>query len=870
MTRVNPLRAFLLVRLRPGEWIVEAHRELESIFASWESKSRSESPVTAILHIGFGRPEAQAFDEVCVKWPGHLLLTASSKFALGRFGVCAPDPVGVVEGIPIYLSTNILGHGSVPNQLESISPRAEESALRDHDNNGTAFFPVVTVDWFGALRTMAPGVADTALRVGINSEESYISNEWKLEPKVRKAIGLWRFKILFGASKKDDPGEIIRLAPPWFMHEPLAAFGFSVRVSNALERARIKTIDDLAKYTVNDLLTISNLGRKSIRDISRALLSKIGVTQQQLSQIASIEKVVDSEDQSATTAALVGSENNIVDMLRGVLNTLSERQRLVLKHRIGFGVKKSTLQEIANTISVTRERVRQIESKAITRVAQLSCWGEVLIPKLQALLDDRSEPLPLFGLEILDEWFAGVEEIPESFSFILENFCASEFSVIRANEQLFVSRLAQHEWDEAVSQGKRILESAIGEDLREAQVRVDIDALLLVEGKELREELWAAVGKYAHFVFSETGDRVLVQYGRGVEQHVEAVLVESDRPLHYSEIAEAVMKRSGKEVDLRRAHHAAAAVGLLMGRGTFGLMKHYPLSSEETELVVAEVEDVIESGAAGRQWSCAELCEVLGERGIELDDRLTIYTLNIALQKSRSLAYLGRFVWSRAEGMALSSAHRIDMRQAVVALLRAEGRPLTIAEVRDKLTQNRGLSAHFQIHPIDPLIQLAPGLWGLIDRDLPFDGTEQAAVLEELESVLRGRGTGLHVSELVESMRDTKGVVQRAEDPAVIFALAKRTGRMSVSPGQVVYMTEWGEPRRIRVPDAVKMALTRAGTTGLSMNELLDAASLILERHINRASIYTTLSSIGARWDEEANHWILVDESGNDSYDAGQ
>ena len=263
--------------------------------------------------------------------------------------------------------------------------------------------------------------------------------------------------------------------------------------------------------------------------------------------------------------------------------------------------------------------------------------------KLGALLTDRDNPLPLLGLDILDPWFTGAEEIPVTFDFVLENFCASEFSIVRTNNQMFVSKLSQHEWDEAVSKGRQILEGAVGENWRESQVRTAIDALLIMEGRELRSELWATVSKHAHFASVDGEEPILVQYGRGAEQYVEAALAESDRPLHYTEIAQEVRKRSGGEIEIRRVHHAAAEVGLLMGRGTYGLMKHFPLSDDEVDLVVAETEGIIVSGVTGRQWSCAELCEVLGERGIEFDGRLTHYCLNIALQRSRSLAYLGRF-----------------------------------------------------------------------------------------------------------------------------------------------------------------------------------------------------------------------------------
>jgi len=58
--------------------------------------------------------------------------------------------------------------------------------------------------------------------------------------------------------------------------------------------------------------------------------------------------------------------------LWNVLQQLPERQREVLMHRFGaFGRKKMTLQELADMYGITRERVRQIESKAIAMCRSL-------------------------------------------------------------------------------------------------------------------------------------------------------------------------------------------------------------------------------------------------------------------------------------------------------------------------------------------------------------------------------------------------------------------------------------------------------------------------------------------------------------------
>lgn len=391
----------------------------------------------------------------------------------------------------------------------------------------------------------------------------------------------------------------------------------------------------------------------------------------------------------------------------------------------------------------------------------------------------------------------------------------------------------------------------------------------LFKGEELRPELWAAITPHARFACVDKGEPVLVTYGRGVEYLVGAILANSDRPLHYTEIARKITEKFDRPIEARYAHAATSRVGLLYGLGTYGLMKHFPLSDDEADLVVAETEDLIESGKAERQWHCGEICEELAKRGVDFEGRLNPYVVNIALQRSKVLACLGRLVWTMAAGRILTIAHRIGVLQAIVSFLRDEGRPMSYQEIREKLTKERGLSDYFQIVSRGSLIHLGHGLWGLLDRDLPLTESEQKAIFDEIEKVLRQRQSGLHVTEIVGALNKTKELAERI-DSTTLIALAQRSGQMRVSYGQYLYLAEWGEPRRMQHADAVKTALTQS-SNGLRIQEIAEAASVLIGRPINSQSIHGCLSSIGAEWSEKTGRWSLADtteENSDEEYGA--
>ena len=64
--------------------------------------------------------------------------------------------------------------------------------------------------------------------------------------------------------------------------------------------------------------------------------------------------------------------------LENVLSTLTHREELVLRHRFGFDDSRArTLEEVGTQYNVTRERVRQIESKALRKLRHPSRANKV-------------------------------------------------------------------------------------------------------------------------------------------------------------------------------------------------------------------------------------------------------------------------------------------------------------------------------------------------------------------------------------------------------------------------------------------------------------------------------------------------------------
>ena len=79
----------------------------------------------------------------------------------------------------------------------------------------------------------------------------------------------------------------------------------------------------------------------------------------------------ETEDRSALAPAAEASYQILKEQVEDVLNTLNERERRVLQLRFGLEDGRSrTLEEVGRDFGATRERIRQIEAKALRKLRQ--------------------------------------------------------------------------------------------------------------------------------------------------------------------------------------------------------------------------------------------------------------------------------------------------------------------------------------------------------------------------------------------------------------------------------------------------------------------------------------------------------------------
>ena len=846
---MKPLRAFLCYRDSAGDWTTSVFRDLEPLLSAW-LEVRAVGLSGAAMHVGFWRPDTPAMGALVDLHPGMLLLSDAAAHALPGPVAVSEKAIGEIEGLAFRLALSGFGYEVAP-----------DAATCDESAAGTVAIPGDTRGWVGEISTIDPDLPSVAASAGIWDEDSYSEREGALGYDIRQRLGFARFVSLTGSQPSEENIlDNIRACPSWFRSTRLHHLRLTVRQANVFRAHGLSTVDDVGRLGTSGLFKLNNMGRKSVNELAIALYRAMvdGPARTPLDLGQGVEAVHSEEQSGAERAAAFeggdlrksGIRDAIVDAAEG----LKENERGVLAARMGFGCTRLTLQEISDSVGVTRERVRQIEVRICKILHIQNRWVE-MERRLLTILSGREMPLLLDGLSAIDPWFEGLTDLRGPLEFIFDRLLDGRLQVLDLDGTLCISRLSEDDWHSNLRSAKKMLEGCVSDRLLEPEARHLVESLLVGSGEELRRDLWSMAAKAARFADMPDGTRRLVAYGRSAEAVVHAVLSGSAVALHYTEIQKRANAEADVALDVRRIHNAAANVGILFARGTYGLPHHSPLSASELEVVRAEVEDLMHGEAADRQWHCMELCDALVERGLGFDERLSKYVVNFALKDAPRLAYLGRLVWGLAESWHESVSSRIDVRQAVIALLEREGHPLTTAEIRSRLEAERGVNIHFQIHPAEPLVRVGPGEWGLMHRDLGLDVDSAKVILDRLQKRLRVLGRGIHLSEVARELSCGSGdAVGRDLSPYWISTLARSAG-MRIDKGQYAYLQDWGSSRRLSIQDSVQAALTESGATGARLDDICIRANEISLRQCSKMTIRQALQTVGAVFEPSTGLW---------------
>jgi RNA polymerase primary sigma factor len=154
-----------------------------------------------------------------------------------------------------------------------------------------------------------------------------------------------------------NTGKTIRI--PAYMVELLAKW----------KRATAKLQEDLGRTpTQEEVAKFMNLPRKKLNIIKKAIrvYNSAPQSDQADSGWSLDEMLMDSNTKSPDTEMV---EADVLNHVMDLLDKMDAREATVLRMRFGLdGGEQKTLKEIGESLNLTRERVRQIESEALSKL----------------------------------------------------------------------------------------------------------------------------------------------------------------------------------------------------------------------------------------------------------------------------------------------------------------------------------------------------------------------------------------------------------------------------------------------------------------------------------------------------------------------
>ena len=517
-------------------------------------------------------------------------------------------------------------------------------------------------------------------------------------------------KILHYADNCKDPCKLARLARPWLGKWKLIDTNFPKAPIEVMRRDGIETISDLATCSPEKLLGKRMFGRKSLHIILNCL------------NTALLGKLISDIDYPANVDSIPNSKVSMhlrlsfIENLRRFLSSLYPTDLYIFKHRTGFETTFQTIQKISDTCGKSVVYVT-LSQAAMIKNFRNSLLGHIFRQKIIRLSEETDFPLSLDQIETTDLWFSGIHSHRTFFGNLIGAVNERGIRVVKIGNKYYLGSIEQLVWKRTVEAAKALLSSSVDKGWSETEAFLQVQKLLPDGAKQFKNLLWDHASDLCYFMTNPDGTRTLIDYGRGLHRTIKVILSESDSPMHYDEIIKAIKLKLGLNLTVLRVCAAANSVGFSFRKGLYGLDKHIPFSDRQIARICRAAESIVYADKAKKQWHCFEILSKLSEQADETFDKLDIRLLNIVLSKSRRLSYLNRMVWTTTEGYN-KGEKRLDKTQAIIAMIKNTGHPLTVGEIRTRLQKVAGINKilHMPRHP--SLVRIAPNVWDVNDKDV--------------------------------------------------------------------------------------------------------------------------------------------------------
>ena len=488
----------------------------------------------------------------------------------------------------------------------------------------------------------------------------------------------------------------------------------SQRCLNALKVNNIHSVGKLVTLDELDLVKLPNLGRKSLEEITKALLDlKVKLTKFKTNDTLN---------------------TNIAEALDKLFDGINKERSEVLKKRL---FQNYTLEQCAELLGITRERVRQIEVKFFRKL--YSRIGTTYALEVKDYMQNKT------GIT----GFLEMEEVGASFKNI------SKYLYSASNPKVFLGNIFKK--NEILRWQKKNEEFYFFQyESNSLDDLVNGDSIMQFIDASSSDSLYEAIQVYCiinkqsdnfDYIFNKIKKRLSSTDSFAVINAVKQ-LKKTFTNISMNQIIEFIKSNfdkdlTGKERTLNNVLGLKEIIDLklyFISGGDYFFLDKINLSKSSINLC-AEIAIAFMRKNPHKNYRAHNVYEAVIQNNsfqkipIKEQNSLNGDVLNAILKEQEgyvdNLAYTGRSTWSVKEN--LIENNRTEISPAVKKILITQGGPMTIHDIKLNLTKTRGLSKSFQLHTTqsqNELVLVSEGMWGLRNRDLDVTPGEEVRLVD--------------------------------------------------------------------------------------------------------------------------------------------
>lgn len=454
----------------------------------------------------------------------------------------------------------------------------------------------------------------------------------------------------------------------------------SNRLAKILKNLEIYTLGVLENFSIREINKTKNFGRK---------------TREELKQLVTrIQQAEKPEDLIETKIEELPSEldlNGLLAFTNKFVGELPEREREIFISRFGGGAdeKIPTLEELGENFSVTRERVRQIESKNIKLLQnRLNGISENALEKIKLASESAICPLNIRFLTYLTDNDYDLFIYPPNFYLYLIKKLAPEITVFLENQDLpnIVGNTAKL---------SKKIKSLLDEEvhfLMLAEVFERLHGCQNIADLTLNDFFEAIQGKNFIIENGDTPDVLLISTDKDKLTMTEMawqILNNSDIPLLPEKIIEEAKALFGANTETPSKHSLANLPSYdcrfyLLDKRTIGLRQHFRLPEEKWAEVLNDFQQVLIDNQKPISTT-----DVVKNNLFEWTHETTPAELTEILREDSRFKDLGRFLFALTEW---EIKEREPIKELVIRVLQETDEALIATEIGKRIQKYRSVS----------------------------------------------------------------------------------------------------------------------------------------------------------------------------------